>query len=349
MMQKKGAEHIRQLINAAIAVGTRACTVTGDWEMEDTVLIPSNFTLRLRDCHLTMADGTFCNMFRNESAGTGKCDRDIVIEGSGRVILDGGTYNGLSEKTSLKDGNPHISVNNILLFVNVENFRITGLHVRNQRWWALNFLFCRRGLLRDLDFCSDDTWIDAAGNSHRGLKKSNYAGVKIKNSDGIDLRAGCRDILIENITGFTEDDTIALTGLWGSMEKQYAVDGMSTDICNVTIRDVRSSAYCANIRLLNQSGIKLYNILIDGMIDTSLGSEHMDRGGTGVRLGDNHLYGTRHSTADETFNITIRNVYSRAEKVLRLAGAVTNLTLDNIRGFDRDGLGDDVDNCADIR
>ena len=265
-MLKNGAVHIRQLINAAIAVGTRACTVTGDWEIEDTILIPSDFTLRLRDCHLTMADGTFCNMFRNESCGTGRCDRNIVIEGSGRVILDGGTYNGLSEKTSQRDGNPHISVNNILLFVNVENFRLTGLHVRNQRWWALNFLFCRRGLLRDLDFCSDDTWIDEDGNSHRGLEKSNYNGVKIKNSDGIDLRAGCRDILIENITGFTEDDTVALTGLWGTMEQMYAVDGMSTDICNVTIRDVRSSAYCANIRMLNQSGIKLYNILIDGKL-----------------------------------------------------------------------------------
>ena len=280
--QKNGAGHIREMINDAVAVGTRACTVTGNWEMEDTVLIPSDFTLRLCDCHLIMADNTFCNMFRNESAGTGKCDRDIVIEGSGRVILDGGTYNGLSEKTSGKDGNPHISVNNILLFVNVEGFKITGLHVRNQRWWALNFLYCRRGLLRDLDFCSDDVWIDAIGNTHHGLRRDKYAAVRVKNSDGIDLRAGCRDILIENITGFTEDDTVALTGLWGTMEQRYYVQDMPTDICNVTIRNVNSAAYCSNVRLLNQSGIKLYNILIDGVMDASLGSEHMDRGGNGV-------------------------------------------------------------------
>ena len=83
-------------------------------------------------------------------------------------------------------------------------------------------------------------------------------------------------------------------------------------------------------------------------MDASLGSEHMDRGGNGVRIGDNHLYGTRHSTKDETFNITVRNVCSRAERVMSLAGAITNLTLDNIRGFDRDGLGDGIDNCAEV-
>lgn len=345
---KNGARYIREMIQAAIAVGTRACTVTGNWEIEDTILIPSDFTLRLQDCHLTMADGTFCNMFRNQSCGSGECDRNIVIEGSGRVILDGGNYNGLSEKTSMKDGNPHISVNNILLFVNVEGFRITGLHVRNQRWWALNFICCRHGLLRDLDFCSDDVWIDGDGGEHHGLRRDNYGAVRVKNSDGIDLRAGCRDILIENITGFTEDDTVALTGLWGSMEQMYHVPGMSTDICNITIRNVNASAYCSIIRLLNQSGIKLYNILIDGVMDSSLGSEHMDRGGNGVRVGDNHLYGTRHSTKEETFNITIRNVCSRAGRVLNLAGSITNLTLDNIRDFDRDGYGDAVENNAEI-
>ena len=48
----------------------------------------------------------------------------------GRVILDGGEYNGLSEKNSLKDGNPHISVNNLILFTNVDGFTIRGLHLR---------------------------------------------------------------------------------------------------------------------------------------------------------------------------------------------------------------------------
>ena len=61
------------------------------------------------------------------------------------------------------------------------------------------------------------------------------------------------------------------------------------------------------------------------------------RGGTGVRLGDTHLYGERHATADETFNITIRNVFSRATAALNVAGAMRDCRFDNIRLFDSDG------------
>ena len=60
----------------------------------------------------------------------------------------------------------------------------------------------------------------------------------------------------------------------------------------------------------------------------------MDRGGHGVRIGDKYLYGTRHATADECYNITVRNVASRAKTVLQLAGEMRDVYLENIRGFD---------------
>ena len=113
---------------------------------------------------------------------------------------------------------------------------------------------------------------------------------------------------------------------------------MDRDIYNVVIRNVVSSAFCANVRLLNQSGVRLYNILVDGVYDSSKNSPYMGRGGSGVRLGDVHLYGTRHATPDETFNITIRNVCSRAGAALRLAGAMKDCRFENIRAFDGAGL-----------
>ena len=352
-LQKNGAQIIQQQINDTIAAGRHQLTVSGDFEIEKTISLPSDFTLVLDDCYLRMADNTFCNMFNNEHFGTAEgktlagTDRNICIEGRGRAILDGGTYNGLSERNSLKDGRPHISVNNLLLFTNVDGFRISGLHVRNQRWWALNFIYCRNGLLSNLDFLSDYTRIDGQGNRVEGLRNNDYASAYIKNSDGIDLRCGCHDIIIENITGFTEDDTVALTGLPGTMELSHAVEGLSSDIYNVIIRNINSAAYCSIVRLLNQSGIKLYNILIDGVFDSSANSKYLDRGSNGVRVGDLHMYGTRHSTAEETYNITIRNVASRAAiAAVNLAGAITNLTLDNIRTFDH--AGETIRNQAEL-
>ena len=340
-----GSFIIQRQIDQACQDGSRTTIVTGTYEIHHPIRIPSDFTLILNCCHLRMAKNSFCNMFVNASHGTetgstiGGTDRNISIEGLGRVILDGGEYNGLSERSSLKDGNPHISVNNLILFTNVDGFTIRNLHLRNQRWWAMNFIFCRNGRIQNIDFCSDDTWTDDDGLRYHGLglpgnASFKYDKIHIKNSDGIDLRRGCHDILIENITGFTEDDTVALTGLDGTLERMYFVEGLCPDIYNVIIRNVNSSAFCANVRLLNQSGVKLYNILVDGVYDSSQDSPHMDRGGSGVRLGDNHLYGTRHATPDETKNITIRNVCSRAGAALRLAGAMKDCLFENIRAFD---------------
>jgi hypothetical protein len=192
----------------------------------------------------------------------------------------------------------------------------------------LNFVYCRHGYLGDLDFRASDIGIDASGALYHGLFRDRYDEVLVKNADGIDLRQGCHDIVIENITGFTEDDTVALTGLYGRLEREFAVEGLSSDICDVVIRNVRSAAYCTNVRLLNQGGVKLHDILIDGVYDTSADCPCLDVGRHTVRIGDTHMYGSRHATADETCRITVRNVYSRArDGAIALAGEMTDLVL----------------------
>lgn len=336
---KNGAEIIQKMIDNAKADGTNKVVITGSYEIEKTILLPSDFYLVLDNCYLRMADNTFCNMFNNKNCHTEigatqeGTDRNIVIEGRGNVCIDGGEYNGLHEKISGKDGNPYVTVNNILLFRNVDGFRISGLHIRNMRYWALNFFFCCNGRISNIDFLSDYTNVDENGVRTPYLTLENYNQVYIKNADGIDLRVGCHDIIIENITGFTEDDTVALTGINTGSSSRYAVEGLPTDIYNVIIRNVQSSAYWSNVRLLVQGGVKMYNILVDGVIDTSQNSKYMLRGASAIRIGDRHMYGIRHQTEDELYNITVRNVYSRAENVIRLAGAMKDCLFENIKGY----------------
>ena len=55
----------------------------------------------------------------------------------------------------------------------------------------------------------------------------------------------------------------------------------------------------------------------------------MDHGLYAVR-GDKHLYGSHHSTEEETYNIPIRNVRGGGDYVLVLAGAIKNLVTENI-------------------
>lgn len=337
---KNGEKVIQQLISDTKAKGQTTVVLTGNYLINETVILSSNTTLLLKDCHLRLADGVFCNMFRNEhcydteNRTRENADRNIKIIGEGRAILDGGNYNGLSERNSNKDGMPSIYNNNTVLFSNVENFEIRNLKVTNQRWWALNFLFCRRGKITDIDFLADYTMVEN-GVRVLGLDKAKAGLVYVRNADGIDLRVGCHDIIIENITGFTGDDTVALTALPGKKALEFAVQGEPIDIYNVTIKNVMSSSFHTIVRLLNQGASKIYNILIDGVTDTSLNCEYYKgRGVACVRIGDQHLYGERNSTKDETFNIAIKNIYSRGNAAVNLVGEMTNVKCENIFGFD---------------
>ena len=344
MMSKKefsagGSAYITKKINEAIQNESRTATVSGSWEIEREIRLPSNFTLILKDCHLRLADGTFCNIFVNENHGTelGKTvagtDRNVNVIGVGEAILDGGKYNGLSEKNHSKDGMPPIWKNNLLLFTNVDGFKISGISCRNQRWWALNFIYCANGYIGNIDFCACDIAIDENGEEYHGLIREKYAEVLVKNADGIDLRQGCHDILIENITGFTEDDTVALTALNGRLSQEFKVEELPSDLCNVVIKNIRSAAFCTNVRLLNQGDIRLHDILIDGVYDMGDVSPYMNHGIYAVRVGDTKMYGTRHATADETYNITIRNIRGGQEYVVALAGQMSNLTMYGIEAF----------------
>lgn len=337
---KCGSAYISSKIKEAINNKTRTATISGSFEIDEAIRLPSNFTLILENAHLRMADGVYSNMFVNEHHGTdiGRTpdgtDRNISIIGRGEAILDGGKYNGLSEKNHSRDGLPPIWKNNLLLFTNVDGFKISGISCRNQRWWALNFIYCSNGYLGNIDFCACDIGIDPDGRKYHGLIRDKYAEVLVKNADGIDLRQGCHDILIENITGFTEDDSVALTGLCGRLEKTFAVEGLPSDICRVEIRNIRTAAFCTNVRLLNQGDVKLHDIMIDGVYDMGNESEYMDRGIFAVRVGDTRLYGSRHSTKDETYNITIKNVCGKGYYVISLAGAIKDLVLFGIEAAD---------------
>ena len=345
---KNGGNAIQEMINAACADESRQAIVTGNYEIEQTVLIPSEFTLILDNCHLVMADNTFCNMFTNENCHTAKgrtkegTDHDIIIEGRGRVILDGGNYNGLSEKTAGKNGLPPIWKNNMILFTNVEGFHVAGLHCRNHRWWALNFIYCAHGVVEDLDFCACDIGVDENGNRYHGLIRDKYDQVLIKNADGVDLRQGCHSIVIRNITGFVEDDSVALTCLNGGMEQRFAVEGLSPEICHVTVQNVKTAAYCSNVRLLNQGGMILHDILVDGVEDMSADCPYLDRGIYGINVGDIHMYGSRHSVSGETYNITLRNIKHRGVAAVRLAGVIDNLVMENIEALEDSDSQDEI-------
>ena len=330
-------------IRAAIALakesGTNAVRIpkhndrTGEdlWLIEDTIALPSDIEILIDDAHLVLAEGKYLNMFttgspeRNTAADETK---NVTLRGRGNAVLDGGVYNGLSEKNSGQDGRPHISKNTTLLFFNTSNLLVENLSVINQRWWGITNIFVHDAIYRNVHFEADFSRMDENGIHYPDQFPTTYKEVYIKNADGIDLRVGCHDVLIENITGFTEDDSIALTALGGFERKlgYFIADG-DADIHDVTIKNIVTESYCANVRLLNDNGFKLYNVTVDGV--HSVQSPRTVRNNSSVRIGD-MVYAQSHSTLGDTHHITVRNVVSEAKIAVSVCKGLVDSSIENV-------------------
>ena len=109
-MGKTDAESIQNAINAAekgpirtVSI-PRFCARTGaeEWIIDKSILLPSDITIVLDDCHLTLKEGVYENVFRNKNMYTeistkpeGK-QHGIRIIGFGNAIIDGGKGNDLT-------------------------------------------------------------------------------------------------------------------------------------------------------------------------------------------------------------------------------------------------------------
>lgn len=334
MMAETDSRSIQNAVDEAVRLGINEVVIprinerTGEpvWIIDETVKLPSNFTLVLDNCHLRLADGVYCNMFTNSLARTEEGLRveqsGIRIIGRGNALLDGGVHNGLDEYTQLKGGRPAVNYNVMIYLHNVCDFTLEGFTVTDQRYWAIALMYASRGRVANLSF------------RLTGHEKNTYQPWHFQ--DGVDLRIGCNNILIENIEGEIGDDLVALTALSESrLETQERVENKSRDIHDIIIRDIRGiSNMCSIIRLLCHYGQKLYNVSISNVFDVS--RPGLDaRAQMVFRIGDDcwdyykRDYNKR-VRLGEISNITIDGVWSRGISAVNVSTCVKNLTVRNV-------------------
>ena len=229
----------------------------------------------------------------------------IHIIGQGNAELDGGNPNDLREATSRKDGRPHVRFNNLILLHNVRDYSIENLRCTHQRWWAINQICCRRGYINRIDF---------------------FNGDKIPNQDGINLRIGCHEITIENITGRTGDDVVALTALPMCGDGQLLVEGRDPDIHDVTIRNVCAHTMQTVVALRNCDGAQMYRITIENITDC--GGPYFAWGV--VRIGENNYYKQRPNRLGETREITVRGVKAIARGTVYIASSLKDSHISDV-------------------
>lgn len=315
------------------------------WEIDKTIILYTGSYVTIDNAHIRLVDDTYIHFFENEaSANDGwwlseTKNYDITLIGRGNAVLDGGNHNGIFEKTFNKydrEGNyigkatykglNNIAVNRGLSFRNIKGITVSGLKFINQRYWAMCFEFCSYGHVSDITF---------------------EALANVPNQDGIDIREGCNNFLVENICGKTGDDTIALTNfglssLYGGNE----MTDMDVDIHDIIIKNVRSylTDECDMIRLLSRGGNKIYNIQISNVEDIT--PEYSEgRALCGVMIGALCDYPSRLNELGEIRNITIRDVISRARFGVYVANTLADSVFENIMMTADGGIGMYFNGC----
>lgn len=356
------SERINQAIAAGATTGKRVVIpqqnhakdgTRNQWLLDTAILVQSGTTLVLENCHIKLSDRCRDNFIRSANCGLGvieiKSMTDIYITGTGNVLLEGadhpratgdsaktlgertyGTDAGVSGESQTGDWR-----NIGILFAHVERFSIENLRIKDSHGWAISLERCAYGAVRNIDFAST------------GGKVIDGDTETILNQDGLDLRQGCHDITVDTLTGYTGDDLVALTNILGSGRTAGTSESTMVsaatdrghgqdDIRYVTLRNIRG--YCAGghhiVRFLNASGLKIHDIILDGLMDTS-GNEKRCR--AALKIGDNNPKWGGVTPLGDTYRIIVNNLMSRSEHTILIAGSLSKSFLTNIIKYDAPG------------
>ncbi|MBR3640973.1 MAG: S-layer homology domain-containing protein [Oscillibacter sp.] len=243
------------------------------WVIGETVRIPSDMTVYVDNCTLRFENFCLCHMLENKNAGSQYAsmeDHDIHVVGLGNALLSGGVYNGIS--SSLISGTGVSTWSNMLfLLQNVNRFSISNLRIEESRFWSIVLYYCSNGSVQHMDYCNS-----------RSIQAFN--GVELREQDGIDIRNGCENILINDVTGRTGDDSVAINCI---RPASYEVHDKSGNVKNIVITNVFTKLVrmCMNVRITATNGWKVNDVLVDNVRDMT--ADFGGRYGTAVvMIGD---------------------------------------------------------------
>lgn len=306
--QFKGSdtERIQAAVNKAagstgkVIIPANNSNGSGVWLLDSAVLLPSNMTVILDNCTVQLSDRCRDNMFRSNNVGIGiritspDWNYNISIIGLGDVTLKGAVNpraTGDSGKTlSLnpeedieKSGNWKITYgtdagkeglkqtgdwrNIMILMAYVDGFKLKNVNIENTHAWAISH---ERVMNADISNIRINNPESSILNGRKQL---------IRNRDGINLRHGCKNFRIDNISGMTGDDFVALSTLGlnaentdegGTLNSTMVTSrkwrGPEDDTENIYITNIvcESSTRAVAIRANDVASIN--NIYINGVI-----------------------------------------------------------------------------------
>lgn len=299
------------------------------WIIDRAILLSSNTELVIDGCTLKLGDGVFDNIIRvagikpNPHNPNGAClslepVRNIKISGLRGAVVEGADnpYTAPNPNTGMTEkwvgdffGWRTVGI----LIAGAEHYEVSGLTIRKTHCWAISQESSQYGYLHDIVFHTE-----------------------VKNGDGIDFRNGCAYGWVENISGYTSDDTVACTALdnsvsavnskyiWPMQSMGYPARGAgAADIHDIVIRNVTTSGRHHAVICLATSP-SVYNITIDGVREAAASTREAC-----VKIYTGYGKGYK---AGNLRNIEVRNVSSLGAKYAVMVKAdVKDVSFVNVR------------------
>lgn len=302
MFRGSDVERIQKAVDAAkgttnkVVIPSRNSGGSEVWEIDSAILLPGNMTVVLENCTLRLSGKCRDNMFRSRNVGLGIVNpewlENISILGTGNVVLmgadnpratgDGARVLTTDPEGEIKKGNWRVSYgsdagkeglkqkgdwrNIMILIAYVDGFRMNNLKIVNSHAWAVSFERTVNAEISDIRIDNPEE-IEVNGRK-----------VKVFNKDGIDLRHGCKNFRINNISGRTGDDFIALSSLdtgseyheGGTLKSTMLTTrrwrGPMDDTEQIVITNVSCMTKCRGIAIRASDSASIHHVFIDGLI-----------------------------------------------------------------------------------
>jgi len=334
------SEAIEKCISAASEISGLKTVVFDekDYYIDRAILVPSDMEIIIDGCAIRQNDEVYDNVFRGANVTVNPDNpyshpldvtyqKNIRITGKNGAKVVGTSkprigYHQVLEEEQPMNGDFWGWRTHMFSFSYGEDIEISGLSLSQTMGWAISFDSCSLIHIHDIEFNSN-----------------------VKNGDGIDFRSGCHDCVVENITGYTSDDTVACTALSPAERtvrpvknylfpaEPYNCLGLAhnRDIYNVTIKNIMTGGLHHGVICLAARGNKVYDIAIDNVCEAKNGARE-----SAVKIYTG--YGTGYTKGD-IHDINVKNVTAQnAKYAVQIDAEVEDVTLENIVQHNPDGV-----------
>lgn len=322
------------------------------WLIDTAILLPANITVYIDNSTIKLSNQSRDNVFRSNNVGVGITSptntSNIRIIGTGVATIQGadnpratgdagktltltstggnfsyGTDASDSTKKQTGDWRDHA-----IILALCNSFEVSNLTMHHTHGYSLDFERSQHGIIKNITLDNDRT--------------STYAGTSqlVLNRDGIDVIFGGQYINIDNVTGRSGDDAIALemgsalSPLAGSLNSSvvtgYIFNPTTDTIHDINISNVNAYSFTSITRLLAVDSLRMYNINLNNITDASNATDVDNAVGGVVIIGDNNVIYGGPTPFGGISRININGLKCfRKTNAIQLYGSLSESTINN--------------------